>query len=157
MLPISTSPVPWCRSGPNDDEGIATTVEYALLAGVSVVIFLALATAMSSFLSTTEADATAIAAYRVASAISASCCEIAGTGDITGACEIDLPGEICGMPYLAYPSSGGHEICVSVSGRLYHAPVIFRANDVTIAGFIASTPPAHTIAYDAFSRTVTIA
>ncbi|OPY28521.1 MAG: hypothetical protein A4E28_01454 [Methanocella sp. PtaU1.Bin125] len=128
-----------------------------MFAGVSVVIFLALTAAMSSFLSTTEADATAIAAYRVASAISASSCEIVGPGDITGTCEIDLPGEICGMPYLAYPSPDGHEVCVSVSGRLYHAPVVFRANDVKIAGFIASSPPVHTIAYDAFSRTVTIA
>ncbi len=150
------SPVSHCRSGQTDNDGIATTVEYALLAGVSIVIFLALGTALNVFASTTEADATAIAAYRVASTISLSSCEMAGPGDISCLRTIDLPELICDKPYLAYPSPDGHDIYVSVSGHRYHAPVSFRASNVKITGFIASTPPGHTVAYDAVSRTVTL-
>lgn len=153
---MSMSRVPLCRSGLRDNDGIATTVEYALLAGVSIVIFLAIATAVNVFSSTAEADATAIAAYRVASVISSSSCEIVGPGDISGASGVNLPEQICGMPYLAYPSPDGHDICVSVSGHLYKAPVVQRANNIKITGFIVSSPPGHAIAYDAFSRTVTI-
>ncbi len=150
------SPVSHCRSGLTGNDGIATTVEYALLAGVSIVIFLALGTAVNVFSSTAEADSTAIAAYRVASMVSFLSCEIVGPGDISGACEIDLPEQICDMPYLVYLSPDGHDICVSVSGHLYHAPVMLRANNVKMTGFIASAPPGHTVAYDAVSRTVTI-
>jgi hypothetical protein len=150
------SPVSPCRSGPTGDDGIATTVEYALLAGVSIVIFLSLCMAVNVFSSTTEADATAIAAYRVASMVSSSSCEIVGPGDISGACELDLPDQICNMPYLVYLPSSERDIYVSVSGHLYHAPVLLRTNNVKITGFITSMPPGHTVSYDAVSRTVTI-
>ncbi len=144
------------RSSLTGNEGVATTVEYALLAGVSIVIFLALGIALNMFSSTTEADAIAIAAYRVASTISLSSCEITGPGDISGSSVIDLPELICGKPYLAYPSLDGHDIYVSVSGHRYNAPVSLRAGNVRITGFIASTPPGHIVAYDAISRTVTL-
>lgn len=144
------------RSGLTGNDGIATTVEFALLTGVSIIIFLALAMAVNSFSSTTEDDAMAIAAYRVASVISSSSCEIVGPGDISGVSEVDLPEQICGMPYLAYPSPDGQDIFVSVSGHLYHAPVILWANSVKITGFIASSPPGHAIAYDAVTKTVTL-
>jgi hypothetical protein len=95
------SPVSQCRSGLTGNDGIATTVEYALLAGVSIVIFLALGTAVNVFSSTAEADATAIAAYRVASMISSSSCEIVGRGHIgrlrmiCGAIYVCLTWSIC--------------------------------------------------------------
>jgi hypothetical protein len=153
---MSMSHASCCRSGQTGNDGIATTVEYALLAGVSIVIFLALGTALNLFASTAEADAMAIAAYRVASTISLSSCEITGPGDISCSGTIGLPELICGKPYLAYPSSDGHDIYVSVSGHRYHAPVSLRASNIKITGFIASTPPEHTVAYDAVSRTVTL-
>jgi hypothetical protein len=141
-----------CRSGLTGGDGSPRPWN-TLACGLSIISWRS--AAVNVFSSTTEADATAIAAYRVAS-ISAAILEIVGPGDVSGACEIDLPEQICNMPYLVYLSPDGHDICVSVSGHLYHAPVMLRANNVKMTGFIASAPPGHTVAYDAVSRTVTI-
>lgn len=153
---MSISPASHCGSGRRGDDAIATTVEYVLLTGISVVICLALGMAVDMFLSTTETDATAIAAYGVATTIGTSVSDIAGQGHVSGNRQIDLPERICGMPYLAYPSSEGREIIVSVAGHRYHAPVVLQTCDVKISGLIASVTPEHTIAYDAVSRTVTL-
>jgi hypothetical protein len=124
-------------------------------------MFLALAAAMAAYSATARDDATAIAAYRVASVISSTACDAVGSGDTYASLAIDLPEQICGMPYLAYPGPDGNGImiCVSSGRRMqtYTAPVPLRAHDVSLAGFITGPPASHTISYDAATRTVTIA
>jgi hypothetical protein len=147
-----------CGSGSND-QGVATTAEYVLLVGVAILIFLALAGAMAAFSATARDDATAIAAYRVASAISSAACDAAGSGDASACLSIDLPELICGMPYLAYPEGHDILICVSSGPTMleYRAPVPLQAYDVSLAGFITGPPAGHVVVYDAATRTVTIA
>jgi hypothetical protein len=124
-------------------------------------MFLALAAAMVTYSATARDDATAIAAYRVASVISSTACAAAGSGDTSASLAIDLPEQICGMPYLAYPGPDGHGImiCMSSGRRMqaYSAPVPLRANGVRLAGFITGPPVSHTVTYDTATRTVTIA
>ncbi len=157
---MSASTVRYCKSESNDS-GVATTAEYVLLVGVAVLIFMALAMAVSAFSATARDDATAIAAYSVASAISAVACDAAGTGDVSSVLTIDLPERICGMSYLAYPWPNGHNITICVSsGRSmqeYSAPMPLMIGNIKVAGFITGPPASHTIAYDATTRTVTFA
>jgi hypothetical protein len=131
-----------------------------LLVGVAMLIFLALAVAMAAFSATTRDDATAIAAYRVASVIGSAACDAASTGDASACLSFDLPELICGMPYMIYPGPDGHSIMISVSsGRYmqeYSAPVPLRTNGTGLAGFITGPPASHTVAYDAATRTVTL-
>lgn len=156
---MSLSIVRHCGSG-SSDAGVATTAEYALLAGVSIVIFLALSGAIGAFFSASRDDATAIAAYRVALVVSSATFDAVGAGDISASMAIDLPEEICGMPYMAYPSQDGRSIQVSViAGTMEHqysAPLPLRGDGVHIAGFIASPPGGHEVVFDAVSRTVTL-
>jgi hypothetical protein len=124
-------------------------------------MFLALAAALAAYSATARDDATAIAAYRVASVISSTACDAAGSGDTSARLSIDLPEQICGMPYLAYPGPDGQGIMICVSSgrkmQAYSAPVPLRAYGVCLAGFITGPPASHTISYDAATRTVTIA
>ena len=156
---MSASIVRLCRSGLSD-EGIATTAEYVLLVGVSLVIFLALAAALAAYTSTARDDATAIAAYRVISVISSAACDAVGSGDSSACLSIELPEQICGMPYLVYPWPDGHNITICVSSGPsmleYSAPVPLRAGNVRLAGFITSPPASHTVTYDTAARTVTL-
>jgi hypothetical protein len=149
-----------CKSGSND-QGLATTTEYILLVGVAILMFMALAAALAVYSATARDDATAITAYRVASVISSTACDAAGSGETSARLSIDLPEQICGMPYLAYPGPDGHGImiCVSSGRRMqtYTTPVPLRAQDASLAGFITGPPASHTISYDAATRTVTIA
>lgn len=132
-----------------------------LLVGVAMFIFLALAVALATYSATARDDATAIAAYRVASVISSTVCDTVGSGDISARLAIDLPEQICGMPYLAYPGPDGQGIMICVSsGRKmqeYSAPVPLRAYSVGLTGFITGPPAGHTVTYDAATRTVTLA
>jgi hypothetical protein len=143
------------------DDGVATTAEYVLLAGVAAVIFIALVAALAAFTATARDDATAIAAYHVISVISSAACEAAGAGDAESDLSIDLPGQICGMPYIVYPWPGGHNITICVcSGPnmlKYSAPVPIRASGVSLSGFITSPPASHKITYSPATRTVTLA
>jgi hypothetical protein len=124
-------------------------------------MFLALAAALAACSATARDDATAIAAFRVASVISSTVCDAAGSGEMSARLAIDLPEQLCGMPYLAFPEPDGHGImiCVSSGRRMltYSAPVLLRDYDVSLAGFITGPPASHTITYDAATRTVTLA
>lgn len=157
---MSASNVRRCRSGLND-RGLATTTEYVLLAGVAMGIFLILAAALAAYTTTSRDDAVAIAAYRVASIISSSACEAAGSGGTSACLSVDLPELICGMPYLAYPRPDGHNITICVcSGPTmleYSAPVPLRAGGVSLTGFITGPPATHTFTYNADTRTVMLA
>jgi hypothetical protein len=134
--------------------------EYILLAGVALLIFLALTGALFSFSATARDDAAAIAAGRVASAICAAAGEAVSSGDTSACISIDLPERICGMPYLAYPLPEGHSILICLStGRVmqeYSTPVPLRAVNVSLAGFITGPPGDHAVSFDAASRTVTL-
>jgi hypothetical protein len=144
-----------------NDEGIATTAEYVLLLGAAMLIFLVLAWAVVAFSATAKDDSTAIAAYRVASIISSAACDAAGSGDTSVCLSIDLPGLICGMPYLACPGPDGHSIMICVSSGVtmleYNTPVPLRTNDVSLTGFITGPPTDHTVIYDPATRMVTLA
>jgi hypothetical protein len=124
-------------------------------------MFLALSLALAACSATARDDVTAIAAYRVASVISMTACDAVGSGDTSARLAIDLPEQICGMPYLAYPEPDGHGIMISVSSgremQAYNAPVPLRARDVSLTGFITGPPASHVVAYDAATRTVTLA
>ncbi|HEY3274626.1 MAG TPA: hypothetical protein VGJ92_12715 [Methanocella sp.] len=124
-------------------------------------MFMALAMALAAYSAMARDDATAIAAYRVASVISTTACDAAGSGDMSARLTIDLPEQICGMPYLAYPGPDGHGIMICVSAgremQTYCAPVPLRAYGISLAGFITGPPAGHTVTYDAATRTVTFA
>jgi hypothetical protein len=126
-----------------------------------MIIFLALAAALAAYTATARDDATAIVAYRVASIIGSAACDAVGTGDTYAYKPIDIPGLICGMPYMAYPQPDCHNITICIgSGPTmleYTAPVPLRAGGVKMSGFIASPPAGHTVAYDPATRTVTMA
>ena len=132
-----------------------------LLAGVAIVIFLFLAAGLAAYTATARDDATAIAGQKAASIIASAVCDAAGSGDTSAVLAIDLPERICGMPYMAYPCPGGHNITINVcSGpRMleYNVPVPIRAGDISLTGFITSPPASHTITYCPATRTVTLA
>lgn len=134
--------------------------EYILLVGVALLIFLALAGALSGFSATTGNDAAAITAGNVASAIGTAAGEAVGPGDMSVSLAFDLPERISGMPYLAYPLPDGHSILICLStGRVmreYCVPVPLRAGNVSLAGFITGPPGSHAVAFDATTRTVTL-
>lgn len=73
---------------------------------------------------------------------------------------IDLPEQICGMPYLAWPRPDGHGIMICLgTGRTmqeYSAPVPLRAGNVSLSGFITGPPGAHAVSFDVATRTVTL-
>jgi hypothetical protein len=152
--------IQWCRSLAADSGGIATVAEYALLLGISIMVLLALCAAFWAFSSNARADAVSVAAYGVASRVGCTVTEAAGNGESSAELAIDLPDRICGMPYLAYPSTDGKHICVILGqggiGHEHKAPVPLRVSGVRIAGFIASPPGGHAARYDAAARTVTI-
>ena len=149
-----------CRSA-SGDAGIATVTEYALLTGVSIVVFLSLSAALSAFSASTRDDITAVAAYNVGLTVSAAACETVGSGNASASRAIDLPEQICGMPYIAYPSLDSRSIIIRASsgtaGREVHVPVLLRSDGVLISGFIASQPAGHRVDYSAESRTVYLA
>jgi hypothetical protein len=134
--------------------------EYILLVGVALLIFLSLAGALFLFSATARDDATAIAAGKVAAAISVAAGEVVGPGDTSASLAIDLPERICGMPYLAYPLPDGHSILICLStGRIMHeysAPIPLRTANVSLAGFITGPPGSHTVSFDPATRTVTL-
>ncbi len=134
--------------------------EYILLVGVALLVFLSLTGALFAFSATARNDAAAIAAGKVASAISAAAGEAVGSGDTSASLTIDLPERICGMPYLAYPLPDGHNILICLStGRVmqeYSVPVPLRAGNVRLTGFITGPPASHAVTFDAATRTVTL-
>lgn len=134
--------------------------EYILLVGVALLIFLSLAGALFAFSATTRNDAAAIAAGRVASAICAAAGEAVGSGDTSASLAIDLPEQICGMPYLVYPLPDRHNILICLStGRVmqeYCVPVPLRASNVRLTGFITGPPGSHTVTFDPATRMVTL-
>ena len=142
------------------DEGIATMAEYILLLGISLAIFLALFAAFSVAATTAENDATAIAAYNIASMVSASVSDVAGDGTASARATLDLPADICSRPYILYPSADGRHLVVMVSRsgqpQKYAAPLEMRTDGVRIAGFMAGEREKHCVAYDAGTETVTI-
>jgi len=148
------------RCGSSSNEGVATTAEYVLLAGVSLIVFLSLSAASSVFYASSRDDAMAIAAFRVASIVSSSTCEVVGSGETSASVAMDLPGLVCGMPYVVYPSPDGRSLVIDAgTGTIscqYSAPLPLRADGVRLAGFVASPPSGHAVEYDAVSRTVTL-
>lgn len=156
---MSASAARRCRSACSD-RGTATTTEYILLTGISVLIFLALYAATGTFHATARDDGTAIAAQRIAETVSETACDAAGSGDVSASVTMNLPGLVCGMPYLAFPAQDGRSIVISVlsgtTGHMYSVPLPLRAGGVRIAGFIASPPAEHQVSYDAAARTVTL-
>ncbi len=137
-----------------DERGIAVSMEYILLLGVSMLIFTAAFTGFSCFLGTSSSDATAEAAYRVAAHLSGRMSDAieAGASSYTS---LDLPARICGHPYLVFPSYGGRAICVLIEGERYEAPAMLPA-DVRVEGFMVSASASHHVLYDANSKTITL-
>jgi len=143
----------------SDDSGVATVVEYALLLGVGLAAFLALYLACSAFSANACADAEGLAAYSIASSISASMAEACGDGNTSATIALDLPDDICGIPYVACPSPDQKYICVSLAGRNIseqRAPLLLKVAGVRVSGFIVSPPGRHLIRYDTMARTVMI-
>ena len=141
------------RSG--DELGIAIASEYVLLLGVSMLIFTAVFIGFNSFGNTASADARSAAAYRVAVQVSERISGVA-TMDASVTESIDIPGRICGSPYIIYPSRDGKAICVLVDGEERKAPVMAPAG-MKIEGFMLSLPAGHRIDYDAPSKTLGLA
>ena len=132
--------------------------EYALLTGVSLIVFLSLGAALNAFTTSAEDDVTVMAAYNVATSVVAATCDTVGSGNVSSSAGLDLPEQICGMPYVAYPSQDGRGIligvCSSTVGRAVRVPLPLRAEGVRVSGFIASPPAGHEVDYDAATRTV---
>lgn len=143
-----------------NDRGIATMTEYLLMLGVSLAVFLSLFAAFSVAAATAGNDATAIAAENMATAASAAICDTVGDGSVSASVTLDLPNDICGLPYLIYPGADGRHVIVCVSKAHYRqkfpAPVPLRVEGIRMAGFTVSEPGELKIAYDAGTRTVTI-
>jgi len=138
-----------------DERGVAIASEYVLLLGVSMLIFAAIFIGFNSFGNTASADARSSAAYRVAVQVSERISGIAlGEASVTGS--IDVPGRICGSPYVIYPSKDGKAICVLVDGDEQKAPVL-APDGIKIEGFMVSLPAGHMIDYDASIKTVELA
>lgn len=138
-----------------DERGIAIASEYVLLLGVSMLIFTAVFIGFNSFDNTASADARSAAAYRVAVRVSERISGVAlGEASATGS--IDVPGRICGSPYVIYPSRDGKAICVLIERDEQEAPVLAPA-DLKIEGFMVSLPPEHRIDYDASTKTLALA
>ncbi len=136
-----------------DERGVAIASEYMLLLGVSILIFTAVFIGFSSFGNTASADARSAAAYRVAVQVSWRI-SAAALADGPVSESIDIPGRICGSPYIVYPSGDGKAIRVLVDGEEREAPVI---GDVKIEGFMTSLPAGHRIDYEPSSGTAVLA
>ncbi|CAJ36044.1 hypothetical protein RCIX643 [Methanocella arvoryzae MRE50] len=134
--------------------------EYILLLGVSLTVFLALFAAFSMAAATAENDATAIVAKNIASAVSAAICGAAGDGTASAHITLELPPDICGKPYVIYPSADGRHLIVMVSRtgqpQKYETPLELRADGVRIEGFAASDQGELRISYDTGARMVTL-
>lgn len=139
----------------DDERGVAIASEYVLLLGVSMLIFTAVFIGFNSFGNTALADARSAAAYRVAVQISERISGVA-LGEASVSESIDVPGRICGSPYIVYPSGDGKAICVLVDGDEQEAPVMVPAGN-KIEGFMVSLPPDHRIDYDASTKTLALA
>lgn len=138
-----------------NERGIAAASEYVLLLGMSMLIFTAACIGFGSFGNTASADARSAAAYHIAVRVSERISGMA-LGGASAEESIDLPGRICGSPYVIYPSRGGRSVCVLVGGIEQEAPILAPAY-VEIKGLIVSLPAGHRIGYDAPSRTVRLA
>jgi hypothetical protein len=137
-----------------DERGIAIASEYVLLLGVSMLIFTAVFIGFNSFGNTASADARSAAAYHVAVQVSERITG-AALGEASATGSIDVPGRICGSPYVIYPSRDGKAICVLIEGDEQEAPVLAPA-DLKIEGFMLSLPPEHRIDYDASTKTLAL-
>ncbi len=135
-----------------DERGVATASEYMLLLGVSILIFTAVFIGLNSFSNTASADARSAAAYRVAVQVSGRISAVA-MADASVSESIDIPGRICGSPYIVYPSGDGKAIRVLVDDEEREAPV---TADVTIEGFMVSLPDGHRIDYGPSSKTLVL-
>lgn len=138
-----------------DEPGIAIVSEYVLLLGVSILIFMAIFIGFNSFCNTASADARSAAAYRVAVYVSERISD-AALSEASVTRSIDIPGRICGRPYMIYPSRDEEAICVLVDGDEQEAPIMAPAG-LKIEGFMVSVPAAHRIDYDVSSKTLTLA
>jgi len=140
---------------PGEERGIAITSEYVVLLGVSMLIFTAVFIGFNSFGNTASADARSSGAYRVAAQVSERLSGVAL--DRASASEsIDIPGRICGSPYIVYPSRDGRSICVLVDGIEQEAPIPVSAT-TKMEGFMVSLPTRHRIDYDPYSKTLMLA
>lgn len=139
----------------NDDRGVAIVSEYVLLLGASMIVFAGIYIGFSSFGNTASADARSAAAYHVATLVSERLSE-AALGEASLTESVDIPGRICGSPYLIYPSADGKAICVLADGDEQEAPALIPS-DVRIEGFMMSLPAGHTIEYDAPNKTLSMA
>jgi hypothetical protein len=135
----------------SDDSAIATTVEYVLLLGVSMAIFMALYMAFCVFADLAEDESIAVAARRVAIEVSSAAAEAVAGGDAGTSADIDLPESICGRPYVVYPSRDGKRICVRVMGgeeyEKCEVPMPVTSMDVRVAGYMTALPAKHSIDY----------
>jgi len=144
----------------NSESGVATTMEYIVLLIISATVFVSLLMAFSTGATTARNDAAALAAQSMAYKVSAKLCDLVGDGSASASMPLDLPEDICGQPYLIYPSDDGRHVIVRVDfvgvSEEYGSPLTLRKDGVRIAGFIESGPGVHRIAYDARDGTVTI-
>ena len=138
----------------NDDRGVAIATEYVMLLGISLLIFTAIFVGLGSFGNTASADARSEAAYRVAALVSQRISGAAG-GEASVVESVDLPGQICGMSYVVYPSQDDRAVCVLVGRDVYEAPVVVPG-DTRIEGYMVSEPEAHRIEYEASTGTLTL-
>lgn len=149
MPPMPKSASKWRA----DERGIAVASEYVLLLGASMLIFTAVFIGFNSFSNTATAEARSAAAYRLAMQVSGQVSAIA-LADAPASESIDIPGRICGSPYVIYPSKDGKAIRVLVDGQEREAPVLA---DVNIVGFMVSLPAGHHMDYDPASKTLSLA
>jgi hypothetical protein len=153
MYMSSTPTLALKRAG--NDRGIAMASEYVLLLGVSMLIFTAIYIGFGSFGNTASGDARSAAAYRVAVHVSERMSgAVLGGASVTES--IDVPGRICGSPYMIYPSRDGKAICVLMDGDGQEAPVL-APDGVKVEGFMMSLPEGHRIDYNASAKTLTMA
>lgn len=139
------------------DEGMAVTTEYVLLLGLSLMVFAAIAIGFDSFSNTASADARAESAINIATYVSGHISDATASG-MAATVRIDLPEHIGGRTYILYPSADGRSICAMVNGadKEYQSPIISKAGELTIEGFMVSVPREHRLSYDPASKTVII-
>lgn len=138
---------------------MASMTEYALLLGLSLMVFTAMCTGFNSFRNTASSDARTASASMISAYVSSCISDMVGpeVSEIIVK-EVELPEFVNGKTYIITPSPDGRNIIIKINDAHglyeYMAPLLLRADGVTITGFIVSTPPGHTITYDSRSGTV---
>jgi hypothetical protein len=141
------------------DEGVAVMTEYVLLLSLSVVIFMAICLAFSTFYGTASADARRPSSTAVAASMAEKISDVVADGGTSASDDIVLPESLGGSPYVIFASGDGKSVLLLAGPpggtEKYAAPLCLRSN-VTVKGLAIGGDICHRVDYDAASRTVNI-